>query len=283
MVSSMKSSHGFGAMVVITVCTALVTHLTRTMKFFTSLLGFGDTVRIIVATPKPYTPKPSFDKKLPAEIRVQIYGYVLQSANRLKRPGQTTPNARLVDTSILALNKLIRHEATPVFYENKTFLLELANIAACTNTSPHPLVNAQELDKPYRGIQIQCNAEGFMHGDDDLLPTLCPHYLTLCVLRTLEHLFKHADMNPKLQTILFRLGNNSIIPLTDALGNLGNVKLLCTAVGRYELTPRLPGMPKVTFEHTTVAALWEYYSVMSPNDPFLRPWSGGTIQFQRRL
>lgn len=82
---------------------------------------------------------PSFLDTLAPELRVAIYGYVLGSSNSIKPSNSTaslgidnnilalsaqeehTHTHTIIETCILATNKLVHKEATQVLYHNKTF------------------------------------------------------------------------------------------------------------------------------------------------------------------
>ncbi|KAK5119404.1 hypothetical protein LTR85_007504 [Meristemomyces frigidus] len=211
---------------------------------------------------KPAT-SPSFDGKLPPEIRLQIYGYLLHSDHPLKRPNEETLQDRRAHTAILGVNKLISEEATESFYEHNTFVLELADVLRSDSSATEPSIDAQQLDgKPYGDLQISCNLD-YSAAD----ARKCDLVRVLAVLRVFGHICETKP--PKLRTVFFRLGNNNFNSLTRVLGDLfatSGSKVVFTAVGRFELTPCLPHEPKVVFEYSDIAVLWDNLSALRPGD-----------------
>ncbi|KAK4548748.1 hypothetical protein LTR36_008521 [Oleoguttula mirabilis] len=233
------------------------------ISFLRSLIGLDGTKSAV--EPAAST---SFDIRLPAEIRLRIYGYVLHSDHRLKRPDGETPRDRHAHTSILAVSKLVHHEAVDVLYENNTFVLELGDILRSDGSEAEPIIDTQLLDgKSYGNLQIMCNLH--CTADDARKRDLTR---VLSVLRVSRHLSEVRS--PKLQTVLFRLGNNNFNSLTHVLGSSfagSGSSLTFTAVGRFAPTPWLPGETKFAFEYTDVATLWDCFAGLDPGDRYLRP------------
>ncbi|KAK5117195.1 hypothetical protein LTR85_008963 [Meristemomyces frigidus] len=89
--------------------------------------------------------------KLPAELRLRIYGLVLDFERLLVRVNSTNVNKPRINISVLAVSKQIHDEAEDVFYELNTFSLAFPEFYYSDNgkVRSNPLTA-----HPYRSIAI---------------------------------------------------------------------------------------------------------------------------------
>ena len=156
-------------------------------------------------------PAPAFTT-LPTEIRLRIYGYVLDcTKHTLRRLAECSPRTeiKLSDTSLLSVNKQINAETVPIFYASHTFhhaasdlsnfssrnfqWLKHASIDISIQASPNVdsilAAQIQELDKSCPTLQI-LTMHFLKAGIDWLYPGLVgqlkPQSLTATVLQKLH-------------------------------------------------------------------------------------------------
>ncbi|KAK5687569.1 hypothetical protein LTS10_001708 [Elasticomyces elasticus] len=93
-----------------------------------------------------------FETKLPPEIRLEVYKYLLTAGHRLTRVEPTECRELLAQTSILATNKLIHKEAIEVFRDVNTFAVPLREL--CQGCNPTGASKSIQLFKPAGSMTV---------------------------------------------------------------------------------------------------------------------------------
>ena len=81
----------------------------------------------------------TFMTKLPAELRLVLYGYALSFDHPLKRVDTTPESHQCANITLLCTNKQIHSEAVDLLYSQNTFMLDLNDLC--------PIHNNQIFDK----------------------------------------------------------------------------------------------------------------------------------------
>lgn len=192
-----------------------------------------------------------FTTKLPAEIRLRIYGYVLCLDVPLKLVSNARHSARPRNLEILRVNRLTHNEALAALYEANTVCADRAAFCNNVKARPYSTLNHDLI----RNLYITNLAPSPACEALRTLPTWpAPKREDPCVYcdKSILPLIRSLRYMPRLRSVFIDFhGHADIIPklaatLEGAYGRATDLRLTCVGVGKYTLAG--PWLPNATVE-----------------------------------
>ncbi|KAK4548930.1 hypothetical protein LTR36_008703 [Oleoguttula mirabilis] len=201
-----------------------------------------------------------FERKIPAELRCEIYGYVLRFDHPLqyKHSSSTSPR-HVTPAALLSVSKSIHHEATDVFYGHNTFIIQMAD--TCCSNSGSIALRKRVYQQPFRRVRIIIDRHR------------TPQWQSFEVIFKVIESLSNTELLPTLRTVTVRdesaQGTDPRV-LCKFLKGRGEA-VLFTDVGRFdvggkECSTDINGRhgPRWTFEYPAVTAVWSYLAHLDP-------------------
>lgn len=176
--------------------------------------------------------------RLPAEVRIKIYGHLLQFDAPLRREANVCRSAQVRNLDILRVSHLVRREVLSVLYDLNTISVNRA--AFCINNKPpsrrdlnYDLIRKLLIKdlEPSQTCAPLISRSSWPAND---LPCV---YCDKCILPLIRSL---RDM-PRLKEVLIDYHNhatairNLSTTLSRTWGRAADLRLTCTGVGKYVL------------------------------------------------